>query len=275
MAAFAAPIDATGWTLTAAAPVVVPRALRYGDRPLAALRAQRAAPGQVRAPAVGVLRSLVPPSGPLAGRTVVELQANPFAMRRVAQAIAFGVPTFYLVLDAGATLAPFAEGDMVAAGAPVATTSGVTILCAGQDRIARDPALWSGTIAAAIASVGADAGTWPSFATAVATQTASGADPPVLVLDHTGAPLADADVELSAGSQSAVARSRRPTAATCSEPSRACTRPTPGRCRSPRSSAPAGPCGSARSRAPTWSSPASRTARARPARSRSRRRCAT
>ena len=206
MAPFAAPIDVADWTLTAAAPVVVPRELRYADRPLAALRAERAAPGSVRTPAAGVLRSIVPPSGPLAGRTVVEVQANPFAMRRVVHAIAFGAPTFYLVLDAGATLAPFAEGDIVPAGAPVATATGVTILCAGQDRIARDPALWAAAIAAAIASAGADGGTWPAFAAAVATQTASGANPPVLLLDHTGAPLVDADVELSAGSQSAVAR---------------------------------------------------------------------
>jgi phosphatidylserine/phosphatidylglycerophosphate/cardiolipin synthase-like enzyme len=206
MAAFAAPLDVADWTLTAAAPVVVPRGLRYAGTPLAALRAQRATPAQVRAPAAGVLRSLVPAAGPLAGRTVLEVQANPFAMRRVAQTIAFGAPTFYLALDAGATLAPFAAGDFVAAGAPVATASGVTILCAGQDRIARDPALWSATIAAAIASAGADAGTWPAFAAAVATQTASGPNPPVLLLDHTGAPLGDEDVELSAGSQSAVAR---------------------------------------------------------------------
>ncbi len=206
MPAFAAPIDVAGWTLTVAAPVAVPRELRYAGTMLAALRAQRATPGQVSAPAAGVLRSLVPATGPLAGRTVVELQANPFAMRRVAHAIAFGAPTFYLVLDAGATLAPFAAGDIVPAGAPVATASGVTILCAGQDRIARDPALWSATIAAAIASVGADGGTWPGFAAAIATQTASGPNPPVLLLDHTGAPLADADVELSAGLQSAVAR---------------------------------------------------------------------
>ena len=206
MAPFAAPIDVASWTLTAAAPVVVPHELRYANTPLAALRAQRATPGPVSAPAAGVLRALAPATGPLAGRTVVEVQANPFAMRRVAQAIAFGAPTFYLVLDAGATLVPFAAGDIVGAGAPVATASGVTILCAGQDRIARDPALWSATIAAAIASVGSDAGSWPAFAAAVAAQTASGPDPPVLLLDHTGAPLVDADVELSAGAQSAAAR---------------------------------------------------------------------
>ena len=206
MAPFAAPVDVAGWTLSAAAPVIVPRELRYAGRPLAALRAERATPGQVRAPVAGVLRSLVPPTGPLAGRPVVEVQANPFAMRRVAQALAFGAPTFYLVFDAGAALAPFAAGDIVAAGAPVATATGATILCAGQDRIARDPALWSAMIAAALASAGADAGTWPAFASAVATQTASGPNPPVVVLDQTGAPLVDEDVELSAGSQRAVVR---------------------------------------------------------------------
>jgi len=207
MPAFAAPIDAAGWTLTSAAPAVVPRDLRYAGTPLAALRAVRATPGEVRSPAPGVLRSLVPPAGdPLAGRTVVEVQVNPFAIRLVAQAIAFGLPTFYLVLDAGSTLGAFAAGDIVPAAAPLATATGVTILCAGQDRVARDAALWSAQIAAAIGAAGADAGTWPAFAAAVAAQTASGPNPPVLVLDHAGAPVQDADVQIAVGTQSAVAR---------------------------------------------------------------------
>lgn len=207
MAVFAAPLDAASWTLTSAAPIRVPAELRYGGTPLVALRAERATPGEVRAPTPGILRSLVPPTGdPLAGRTVVEVQLSPFAIRRAAQAIAFGLPTFYLVLDAGSTLASFADGDIVPAGAPLATSNGVTILCAGQDRIARDPALWSAQIAAAIASTGADAPTWPAFAAAVAAQTASGPNPPVLLLDHAGAPLQDEDVELRIGSQRATAR---------------------------------------------------------------------
>ena len=200
--AFVAPIDPAGWTFTAAAPVFVAPELRYAGTTLPALRAQRAAAGQVVAPAPAVLRSLVPSSGPLAGRTVVELQFNPFRARRVAQAIAFGAPTFYLVLDAGSTIAPFAQGEIVAAGAPVATATGVTILCVGQDRIARDPALWSAQIAAA------DPGsaTWAAFAGAVASQTASGPQPPVLVLDHRGALARDEEVLITAGSQSAAAR---------------------------------------------------------------------
>ena len=201
MPAFAAPIDPSGWTLSAAAPVAVPPGLRYAGTMLAALRAERATAGAVSAPASGSARSLVAPA---TGLTVIELQVNPFAIRRVAQAIAFAVPTFYLVLDAGSTTAPLAPGgDLLPVGAPLATATGVTILCAGQDRIARDPALWSAQIAAAIASAQADAGTWPAFAGAVATQTASGPNPPVRLLDHAGAPLAGEDVQLSAGQQTA------------------------------------------------------------------------
>ena len=195
MAAFAAPIDLAAWTLTAAAPVVVPRDLRYAGTPLAALRAERATPGPVRAPAAGrrCARSSRRPARSPAGRSSSSrpTRSRCGGSRRRSRS---ALPTFYLVLDAGGTLAPFAAGDIVPAGAPVATATGVTILCAGQDRIARDPALWSAQIAAAIASAGADAGTWPAFAAAVAAQTASGPNPPVLLLDHTGAPLRDADV---------------------------------------------------------------------------------
>jgi phosphatidylserine/phosphatidylglycerophosphate/cardiolipin synthase-like enzyme len=205
MAAFATPLDA-GWTLSSGVPVRVPADLRYAGTRLAALRAQRATDGELHAPAAGIVRSVVAPAGdPLAGLTVVELQVNPFAIRRVAQAIAFGLPTFYFVLDPGSTTAAFVAGDMVPAGATLATAAGTTILCAGQDRLARDAALWSAQIGVAIAAAGADAGTWPVFAAAVAAQTASGPNPPVILLDHTGAPLRDEDIQISAGSQTAVA----------------------------------------------------------------------
>ena len=77
-------------------------------------------------------------------------------------------------------------------------------MCAGQDRLSRDPALWSAQIAAADPDPG-----WAAFAAVIAAQTASGPNPPVLVLDHTGAPLVDADVEITRGSQAATARLRR------------------------------------------------------------------
>ena len=205
MPAFVALVDPSAWILSGAAPITVPLGLRYAGTTFAALRAERATLGAVLAPAVGIARALAPAIGPLAGRVVVELQVNPFANRRVAQAIPFGLPTFYLVLDAGSTAPTFAPGDILPVGAPLTTTNGVTILCAGQDRLARDAALWSAQIATAIASAQADGGTWPAFATAVATQTASGPNPPVLLLDHTGAPLRDADVQISAGQQTATA----------------------------------------------------------------------
>lgn len=191
---FAAPLDPTGWTLATPGPLAVPPGLRYAGVRLPALRATRAAPAPVRMPATGILRSVSD-----AGRTVVEVQSNPFLMRDVARALPFGVPTFYLVFDPGASPVAFGDGDAAGGGELLASVAAVSILCAGQDRVARDPALWARLIAEAGA-----APEWVQFADAVEAQTA-GPDPPVLLLDHTGAPLESGDVEITAGSTTATA----------------------------------------------------------------------
>lgn len=199
--AFLAPIDLPGWQLLFQGQIRVPRQLRYAGSSFAALRFQRTGAAPVRTPAPGIVRTIVPPVDDSLGQlTVIELQLNPFRARRIAQALPFGLPTFYFVLD-GVTTTPFVSGDFLLAGTLIGTAAGGIMLCAGQDRLSRDPALWSAQIAAADPDPG-----WAAFAAAIAAQTASGPNPPVLVLDHTGAPLVDADVAITRGAQTATAR---------------------------------------------------------------------
>jgi phosphatidylserine/phosphatidylglycerophosphate/cardiolipin synthase-like enzyme len=196
---FTAPLDPAGWTLTTPGWLTVPSGLRYGDVRLLQMRAERpAADGVVSAPAPGTLRPMAASGAP----TWVELQVNPFPMRRTAQALPFGLPTFYLVFDPGATVTPFADGDAVVAGDQLATVAALTLLCAGQDRVARDPALWAGQILAALPA--ADRPAWEAFADAVAAQTATGAAP-VLILDHRGSPRDTATIEIRSGATTATA----------------------------------------------------------------------
>ncbi len=185
---FAAPVDPAGWTFEIPGVFVVPPGLRFGGVRLRSLRATRLLAAEVRVPVTGILRSVVADL-----RTIVEVQANPFVMRVAAQAVPFGLPTFYLVFEPGTTFEPFSDGDMAPAGEPLATVAEVQIVCVGQDRLARDPALWARLIATAGAPDG-----WDAFADAVETATA-GPDPPVLLLDHAGAPVDDGAVEITVG----------------------------------------------------------------------------
>ena len=189
------------WTLTLPGVVTVPAGLRYAGYPLRALRAVTATAAEVRAPAAGILRSAAG-SGPLAGKTVVELQVNPLPLRRIAARLPGGAPTFYFVLDTAAVVA-FTTGDSAAANERLATTGEVTILLAGQDRTSLDPALGVQQIADAIASAGGDASAWQPFAARVTSQTNTGAAAPVIVLDHAGRPAQDATLDLAFGAPAA------------------------------------------------------------------------
>ncbi len=206
MPAFSSPLSApAGWTYTLPGSLTVPVGLRYAGDRLVQLRADHpGAGGVLRMPALGVLRSVTPNTGPLAGRVVVEVQPNPFPVRRVAQAVPFGLPTFYLVLDAGLASPVMADGDTAAAGDALATVTGVSILCAGQDRLVRDPALWSAQILAALGTAGGTTTDWEPFATAVG-QRAAGTAAPVLLLDHAGRPRLGGSVEITAGTTTATA----------------------------------------------------------------------
>ena len=190
-----------GWTLTLPGTLAIPAGLRYAGSALFELRAERTTTEQLRMPADGALRAVTPATG----RTFLEIEVNPFALRHVAQQLAFGLPTFYLVLDAGVLPVAFEPGDIAPAGERLADVAAVSVLCAGQDRVARDPALWSGEILAAITAASAGDDGWRPFAEAVASQTAGGANPPVLLLDHRGAARASATVRISSSAGSATA----------------------------------------------------------------------
>ncbi len=198
MPGFAAPIDPAAWSLSLPGLLTVPDGLRYPGLQLPQLRAQHPLPkGGVRVPAAGVLRTVTD-----GVRHVVEVQVNPFALRRTAQALQFGVPTFYLALDEDSDLLAFNDGDLAQAGDVIAQATGVGVACAGQDRVARDPALWAAELLDALEPQ--DRGEWQPFADA--TQAAAGAaQPPLLLLDHRGAPLETGDVEIASGPVTATA----------------------------------------------------------------------
>ena len=146
---------------------------------------------------------MTPATGADAGRTFVEVQVNPVPIRRVAQAVPFGLPTFYLVFDAGSSPVTFTDGDTAIADDVLGTVTGLTILCAGQDRVARDPALWASQLLAAVTAGGGTPGPWQPFSGAVTAQTATGADAPVVLLDHAGRPRESGSVAVTVGGTTA------------------------------------------------------------------------
>ena len=95
---------------------------------------------------------------------------NPFPIRRAAPGRAVRTADVLLVLDAGASAVAFANGDVVPAGEPLATSQRPASSAPGQDRVARDPALWARQILEAIPA--ADRAAWQPFADAIAAQTA-------------------------------------------------------------------------------------------------------
>ena len=190
MAGFTAPIDPAGWTLEAVVPLTVPAGLRYAGAHLLALRATRTAPAAVRVPTAGTLRRV---------GEVVEVEVSAFRHRDVAVNVPGRLPTFYFAFETGTTLVPFGDGDAAEAGDQLASVTAVSIACAAQDRVARDPALWARQIADAHGT--AASASWAAFAAALT----GSAEPPVLLLDHTGAPLTQGSVEIRAGAITATA----------------------------------------------------------------------
>jgi phosphatidylserine/phosphatidylglycerophosphate/cardiolipin synthase-like enzyme len=202
MVSFRAPVSGSGWSFSTAAPITVPTGLRYAGLRLPALRAQSVTPADLRVPAAGILTTAVAPDPQLSA--IIEIQVNPFTIRHVVQSIPFGVPTIYLALDLSTPMPAVVSGDFVDAGDVLASVSGVSLMLAGQDRIARDAALWARLIDDAMIAVGEGAADWGGFVGAVTNQTAGGPNPPVLLLDHTGALASDGRVQISTGSTSVV-----------------------------------------------------------------------
>lgn len=186
MPGFFSPLVApASWTLAPAQIVTPPPALRYAGYPLLGVRATKPG-GRIAMPALGVVRRAG--TGPLA----IEIQVTPFPIRRVVQRLPFGCPTFYLLLADASGLAPFMDGDSLLGGVELGGAADVTIALAGQDRVARHPRFWAEAISAAITGAAGTLDTWEDFAAALA----PAGEPPVIVLDHAGAPRTAGAVEL-------------------------------------------------------------------------------
>lgn len=184
MPEFFSPVTDPGTWSYAPAEATVPAGLRYAGYVVRGVRATRAAAASVVAPATGVLRRAAP-----AGVGVfVEVQINPFPMRRVALALPGGLPTFYLVFD-DATGLSFTDGDTAEGGEVLRAATTVTLLIVGQDRVTRDPALWARAIETATTNSGGDAAEWAPFADALDASLNTSPAAPVLLLDHIGQPL--------------------------------------------------------------------------------------
>jgi phosphatidylserine/phosphatidylglycerophosphate/cardiolipin synthase-like enzyme len=171
------------WTFTDV-DVTVPPGLRYEGYLLRALHAARTDPVAVVLPALGVPRSAIDS----AGRTWVELQTIPFPIRRVVSRVPFGLPTFYLVFEPGAAVTAFVADAVGPQGSVVATVPEVRIAVAGQDRLPRDPVLWSAQLATALVDGGGDVTAWQPFVDAITAALAPAGAEPLLVVDTVGAP---------------------------------------------------------------------------------------
>jgi phosphatidylserine/phosphatidylglycerophosphate/cardiolipin synthase-like enzyme len=197
MPAFISPVANPGsWAFTTIDGVAIPAGLRFAGYTFRGLRATLAAGDNVQIPATGILRQATD----AAGRVFVEVQVIPFPIRRVALAIPGGLPTFYLVFADAADLT-FIDGDGALGGSALRSATDVTIVMAGQDRAALDPALWAAQISMAITAGGGDPAAWDAFATAVANGIGAGNTAPVLLYDHAGQPRTSGTVDIVYGAE--------------------------------------------------------------------------
>ena len=90
-------------------------------------------------------------------------------------------------------------GDSATGGDGLGTAADVTIAMCGQDRVARHPASWAEQIEAAIVAAAGTPAPWTAFKDAVTAALVPAGEPPVVLLDHTGAPRTSGDVRLRAG----------------------------------------------------------------------------
>jgi phosphatidylserine/phosphatidylglycerophosphate/cardiolipin synthase-like enzyme len=132
------------------------------------------------------------PGSPGLPWTLVEISPLPAYGATVLLALPGGLPVQYVLMTAQAT-AVATDNMAVSAGEAIAKAgsgTGFSVwfgLCA-QDRIVRDPALWSAQIEVALSAAGVDSGNWPAFAAALAGLGAPAR--PIYILDHVGRPFA-------------------------------------------------------------------------------------
>ncbi len=188
MTAFFSPVeDPASWDFSVVE-VTIPAGMRYGGYSFRGVQAARDPAAKVFVPASGILGREVGE----AGGVFVEVQVNPFPIRQIVTALPWGVPTFYLVFDAGAVLT-FDAGNT-----ELSTVNVVTIAMAGQDRIVRDPALWASQILEAIPG-DSDKLEWQPFVTALENGINALPSAPVLLLDHKGDPRRNGIVDIVFG----------------------------------------------------------------------------
>jgi len=121
--------------------------------------------------------------------TLLELSPLPAFAASVLLALPGGLPVAYVLLSPDASTGvtdnqAVGSGDVIAKAATSAGSSVWFGVCL-QDRVVRDPALWSSEIAQALNAAGADPGSWTAFATALA---GLGTPGQIYILDHVGRP---------------------------------------------------------------------------------------
>jgi hypothetical protein len=195
MPAFVSPlIDPVAWTYSIRE-ITIPAGLRYAGYAVRALRAERSTGGNIVMPVLGVLRRVTAADS----QEYIEVQTNPFPIRDVITVMSGGLPTFYLVFPDATGLT--AIDGQIAPASDVLRTGGtdITIALVFQDRLTRDPALWASQILSAITTVSGNSTLWQPFGDEVNAQTNSGNHAPILLLDQTGEPVRNGDIDLVFG----------------------------------------------------------------------------
>lgn len=186
MTILAAPLDVTaGWTFKPVG-LTLPDGCRHAGRTLNAAHFNRASGGSASlvAPLRGVVTHVTSGSD-----TVIELTPLPFENRAAFQAVPSGLPTFYFLVAAAKGTAPFVADK----AAELATADDVQFAIVGQNGVALDPAAMAAELGKALDPAGGGTSGWGAFAAALAKPQPV----PVILLDHTGAPLGDVSVSIT------------------------------------------------------------------------------
>ena len=131
------------------------------------------------------------PGDPASPWKLIELAPLPGFAAQTLLALKGGLPVMYAVLSSQASTGitdnmVVAAGEVIAHAGAAATPSIWFGVCL-QDRILRDPALWSSEIADAMSAAGADGSAWAGFEAEL--QNLENPARPIYILDHVGRPL--------------------------------------------------------------------------------------